>query len=791
MEETSKINNMVDEETSFLGFREMFTLCIARWRWYAVALALAFIVAFLYIKNTPPEYKRDASIMVLDGNNESSALGKMLADFTDMGFSFSDKANVSNVIAALQSPDVMRGVISTLGIDVSYSAPGTFYDATLYGKTLPLTVKFHDINSDETATLTLKFIDDGNLEISNFTKNGEILDSAPLSCKVGQTIRTPLGVLTISPTAYYAATVGKEKFIYVRKSDLNSATERFLSGLSVELADKKSTILNLSYKDKSASRAEDILNAVIDTYNEVWVKNRSRISNSTSRFIEERLAIIERELGDVDTDIANYKSKNLVPDVEKAYTLSMERADKNSAVLLDLNTRLTVAKYIREYIVDKANTNQLIPVDLGLDNDKIDEQIKNFNEIQLERNQMIANSGRQNPLVHDLDKQLSQIRRAIVYSMDNMIVSLSTRIAHLQNDEQKTNTNISANPTQAKFLLAVERQQKVKEALYLFLLQKREENELARAFNADNTQIIKSPTGNNIPISPKVSVIFIAALIVGLALPTGAIYLLEVSDTTVRCYRDVEGRVSLPFLGELPAAYANGRSISKIRAIFRLDNVAERECRILVENGRSDTINEAFRLLRANYEAKCAKEAGCCVSMITSTGIGTGKTFITANLAVSLALIGRRVLVIDGDLRHASFSSFVGNPRHGLTDCLGDLAAKAESFIIPYTKCPGLYVLPVGAQPANPAELLSSDRMKLLLADLRYNYDYVFIDCPSVGTVADTLLIAPLVDNTIFVLCAGMTQREDLPILDSLEFSERYKNMFIVLNGMSSCSNIM
>lgn len=783
MDELSR-TNIIEEETSQPGLRELLILCLRRWRWYVITVVLCLAIAAFYVKTTPPTYKRDASIMVLDGNQESSALGKMLADFTDMGFSFSDKANVNNVIAAIQSPDVMREVVSTLGIDVSYTSPGTFYDKTLYGKTLPVTVKFRDIGDDETASLNLKFEDGGNVRMAGFTKNGELLYSEPLMCRVGQTVHTPLGILTIAPTDHYREAAGKGLRIDVRKSDLNSATGRFLGGLSVEIADKKSTILSLSYSDLSTARAEDILNAVIDTYNDVWVKNRSRVSNSTSRFIDERLAIIERELGNVDADIANYKSKNLVPDVEMAYTLSMERADKNSATLLDLNTRLSVARYIRDYIVDKANTNQLIPVDLGLDNDKIDEQIKNFNAIQLERNQMIANSGRQNPLVHDMDKQLAQIRRAIIYSMDNMMMSLSTRISHLQNDEQKTNTNISANPTQAKFLLSVERQQKVKEALYLFLLQKREENELARAFNADNTQVIKSPTGSNAPIAPRASMIMLIGLVAGLALPTAVIYLLEICNTTIRGRRDVDGLVTVPLLGELPRIGGGSRNMIQLRTSLGMKQAVGGECRIVVEAGSRNSVNEAFRILRTNFELMVSGSAHGGATMVTSSAAGTGKTFATANLAAVLALGGKRVLAIDGDMRKATLSAFVGSPHTGLSGYLGGQVADAGSIVFPYSRCPGLDIMPVGAVPDNPTELLSSGRLAPLIADMRLRYDYVLIDCPPVNAVADTSIIAGNVDSTLFVLRAGMTDRSVLPDVEKLYLSARLKNMVLVINDV-------
>ena len=733
---------MADEEAGF-DFKRLARLSLQNWRWYAVSVAIALLATLLYINMTQPTYKREAQIMVLDGSQESSALGKLLEDITDMGFAFSDKANASNVIAAIQSPDVMAEVVRTLGLNVSYTKPGAFYDATLYGKTLPVTVEFIGLDEDETASMSIKLTGNGTVEMSDFVKDGHSLESEDLSCHLGRAVKTPIGTIKIKATDYYnKAETGLR--INVRKDDLNAATGKFLHKLSVELADKQSTILNLPYTDVSPKRAEDILGAVINIYSDVWVKNRSRVSDATSKFIDERLAKIERELGDVDSDIANYKSKNLVPDVEMAYTLSMERADKNSARLLDLNTRLSVAKYIRNYIVDKANTNQLIPVDLGLDNDKVEEQIAEFNKLQLERNKLAANSGATNPLVRDMDKSLAQVRRSVIYSMNNMIMSLGTRISHLQNDEQKVNTNISANPTQAKFLLSVERQQKVKEALYLYLLQKREENDLARSFNARNTQVIKSPTGSNSPIAPRRNIAMIVGLIAGLALPCCIICLLDMADNTVRTTHDVESGTQLPLLGSIPHTGKERHGERLVKAPLRLATRKAGVPKLVVGIGNDDEPSEAFRLLRTNYLLPLRDRPSVGPAMLTSLEEGSGKTSVAINLGASLALLGKRVLLIDCDLRKAALSAFVGNPANGLCDYLNGTAASIGQLVRHYTQCPGLDILPVGTLPANPSELLSSELLGQMLAEACSLYDHILLDCQPLGKVADAALVAPL-----------------------------------------------
>lgn len=772
-----------DERDDGVSLRDVLIECASRWRWYVVTVTVALIVGVLYVKKTQPVYKRDASIMVLERNRKPTIINELLNDYMDFGF-FSDNTNVNNVIAAIKSPDVMSEVVGLLDLNVSYTTSGMFYDNTLYGKSLPVKVVFRDLDEDDAAALHLSLDGRGGVKMSGFVKNGKELHSPDLTCNVGQTVNTPLGRLTIKSTSHYSGVSPDNDEIDVRKTAKRAAANRFLGGLSVEIGDKKSTILDLSYRDVSGERAEDILSAVIDIYNKVWMKNRNEVTAGATRFLDERLAIIERELDSVDTDISKYKSDNLLPDIEKAYSLSMERADKNSAILLGLNTQLSVAGYIRDFIAARVNTNQLIPVNVGLDNDKIDALIDKYNALQLERNKLVANSGEGNPLIKDMDSQLAQMRRSVLNSLNNLMVSLSTHIGHLQNYEQKTNTDISTNPTQAKVLLSVERQQKVKEALYLFLLQRREENQLSQSFNADNTQIIKSPSGSDVPLAPKTGMIMLVALVVGLALPTGVVYLLETTNNKVRGRKDVEERVTAPLVGEIPLVE------DERRGVMSLKPQPAKDYGVVVEHGNHDVINEAFRIMRTNIEFLNAPGSGASVQMMTSYNTGSGKTFLTLNLASCLAIKEKRVLVVDCDLRTAALSRYADSQKPGLSDYLGRHIDDVDTIIHHVKVCPGLDILPSGTIPPNPAELLASDRFAALLQVLRTRYDYIFIDCPPIDAVADTSIISHYVDRSLFVVRAGKLERAMLDDLEKLYRSGRLNNLAVILNGTRCAGTI-
>ena len=347
----------------------------------------------------------------------------------------------------------------------------------------------------------------------------------------------------------------------------------------------------------------------------------------------------------------------------------------------------------------------------------------------------------------------------------------------MQQTEQQTSSRIAANPTQAKYLLSVERQQKVKETLYLFLLQKREENELSQAFTAYNTRIVTPPHGSMLPTSPVRKNIFLVAFALGLLIPVIIIFLHENMNTRVRGRKDLEG-VAVPFIGEIPLY------TKKKKGVFRKKPLEVRA--VVVKEGSRDIINEAFRVLRTNLEFMTAKERKSNVIVVTSFNPGSGKSFLTMNIAVSLAIKGKKVLVIDGDLRHGSASSYIDSPDKGLSDYLGGRIDNLDEIIVHDPKQKHLDILPVGTIPPNPTELLFDERLRQVIESVRDQYESVLIDCPPIELVADTQIIEKLADRTIFVVRAGLLERSMLAELEKIYEEKKYKNMSLILNGTES-----
>ena len=773
----------------FIRLQDLLYLCLAHWRWFLLSLAVTLGIAVYYILSTPNVYQRTASLMIKEDSKSQSISSDVASMFSDMGLS-GGKSNVNNELIAIQSPAVLLETGKLLKLDVNYSVDGAFHPVALYGKDLPVNVQFYGLTDEQSAQVDLQ-LEPGNrltiTHVSGVDKQGESIDSKDeIHGRLGQTIHTPVCNIKVEAAAAYASYLrgGDAKPLHVSRTNLYAMTDHIKASLTASISEEKATVIDLTYKDQLTQRAEDVLNTIIAVYRKNWMDDKNQMTISTSRFITERLGVIERELGDVDKSISSFKSSNLLPDVEAAAQQYMQKSSEADKQILDLNSRLAMAKYIRNFLTGRVGKNQLLPSNTGIESQAIEQQIAEYNKTQLERNNLVANSSEQNPLISDYDQSLSAMRRSIVQSIDNFVVTLNTQLSNLQANEAQTTSQIASNPNQAKYLQTVGRQQKVKEALYLFLLQKREENELSKAFTAYNTRIITPPTGDIKPVQPVRRNILLVAVVLGLLIPVVVIFVRENMNTTVRGRNDLKN-VTVPFLGEIPYSVSRKhRPTLQQRLMFWKKPKETRQ--IVVKAGKRDIVNEAFRVLRTNLEFMIGTHPEQNVIILTSFNPGSGKSHLAGNIAMSLAIKKKRVLVIDGDLRHGSTSMLVGSPGEGLSDYLNGRTDDLEGIVC-HGEDHGLVkdfdVLPIGTMPPNPTELLFTDRLATMIKQMRQEYDYVFIDCPPVEIVADTQIIEKLADRTIFVVRSGLMERSMLGDIEQLYKEKKYKNMSLILNG--------
>lgn len=758
---------------------QIINICINKWQWFVISLVLCLGAMMFHLVRQTPTYTRSASILIKEDGKGGASFASALGSAADMGM-FSTKSNVQNELTAIQSTAVILDVVNRLHLDMHYSVKEAMglRNKVLYGRNLPVNVSLLDIDDNAGVSFKMDLVGDSAVFLSDISYETEDIEEE-YKVLFYDTVQTAFGAIVVTPNLSAIPEIIdpiKEKTISVYRSGLINTTLSYKEKLDVVLDNKQNTILNLTFVDTTIQGAEDFLNTLISVYNENWVKDKNQIAVSTSRFIDERLSIIEKELGNVDRDISDYRSANQITDLEAAANLYMNKANQANAQALELNNVLYMARYIRNFVVSDANKYQLLPANSGIDSPVIETQIAQFNEKLLQRNSLVANSSVKNPLVVDLDKNLEELRASIVTSIDNQITSLNQQISSARGIESQSTAKITSNPTQAKYLLSVERQQKVKESLYLFLLQKREENELSQAFTAYNTRVITPPSGLLTPTAPVKKKFMLIALLLGLAIPFAIIYMMETLNTKVRGRKDIE-KLKAPFIGEVPA----DPTLLKINARAKKNKKVEYQ--IVVKHGSRNAVNEAFRVVRTNLEFMLGAKESHKVIMSTSSNPGSGKTFLTMNIAVSLALKNKKILAIDLDMRRNSLSSYVGNPQKGISTVLSGQIDDVEEVIIKGQVNENVDVLPVGKMPPNPTELLFNPRLEQILEEYKQKYDFILIDCPPVEIVADASIIANWADFTIFVIRAGVFERDLLPSVDKYYEDKKFNNMAVLLNA--------
>lgn len=755
-----------------IRLQEFLYMCLENWYWFLISIVVCLACAFIYIKRTAPTYQKTASILIKT-DSQGRSVSASDAMFEDLGITSANNSLLDEV-QIIQSPDLMRDVVRKLNLETRYFSKGNFRDIEIYGTELPVQVSMPDLGEEDYATFHLSLQPNGDYTVSDMTLRGKELNRPEIKGRIGTTLNTPLGRIEVNPGKNFENTPYTE--LTVSHNPLRETAAAFNGGLKVETDEKSWNMVTLTMTDTSPERAADLLTQLIASYNDRWMSDKRTLADNSSKFIDERVQLLQNELGSVDNDISSFKSANMVPDVDAAASIYMSQASQASMALKDLRNQEYMAKYIRTYLRNSENNNKLLPSNAGISSASLSGQISQYNTKILERNSLVSQSSANNPLVADMDAALSAMRGALIASIDNEIVSLGEQIRSQEGLTGTAQSKIASNPKQAKYLLSVERQQKVKETLYLYLLQKREENQLNQAFTSYNTRIVREADGSNAPIAPNKANIMLIAFVIGLAIPSLVLYQRELSVHVVRGRRDIKD-LRIPLAGELPL-YSKKQKLPRV-------NPANKDPKAIVavkENSRN-SINEAFRVLRTNLEFMFANDPTAKVIMLTSFNPGSGKTFVTFNLAKSFAIKGKKVIVIDLDMRKSSLSKYVDKNEKGISDYLANRVNEITSIIQKVDDCQNMSVIPVGTVPPNPTELLFNERLHALITDLKLHYDYVFIDCPPVEVVADASIVSKYADMTLFVIRAGVLDLQMLPVIDEMYDKKNYPNMSLVLNG--------
>lgn len=553
------------------------------------------------------------------------------------------------------------------------------------------------------------------------------------------------------------------------------------SRLSAENTDPKSTIIDLTYRDRSTAEAEHVLNTILKVYDERWLENKRRATLNTSHFIDSRLKLLQNDLNIVDDSIALFKSRFGITDLEHVSDLYLQQQSSSDSEILKLTNQRAMAEYIRSLLNDSSSDHQLLLVNSGLDNSVLDAQISFYNNLLIQLQSHMNYTSSQNPLILNQEKELENLRSKLRANLQSHIHTIDIQLQSLTDYYDEATSKVVSNPSQAKHLATIERERKVKESLYMFLLQKKEENEISITYHSSNIQLIELPHGSGKPTSPKRSQVILAAILLGLLIPVTVLFLSAVMDEHVRNRRDIEQKGNIPLLCEIPLSERK----STVRRLQRLFKLKSQQASVVVGHGKKDPINEAFRMLRTKLESLAVSSGkGCLTFIITSDQQGAGKSFVSVNLSLALAIAGKRVLFIDADLRRASSSQRLEAKQHGLSDYLSSQEEHIDSLFLHLKDYPTLDVLPAGTIPPNPTELLSSKLFAQLIETARTKYEMIIIDSPAANYIADAEIIKKHVDYSLFIVRAGLYLRRHL---DNLEPSEENgtNNQMVILNGVN------
>lgn len=749
-------NNSSNKNDQGLNIVDLFMYLASQWKWFLLSILICGGIAWYNYARAPLVYFRSATVIIKDPSNKASTSG------LDRFDNFINKVNVANEILQFRSKKLMREVVQRVHADVSYQIKDGLRSNELYNES-PVLVSLPDALPEQSFSFTITLKDAKTVTLSDFSG----IEAKPsYEVALNDTVAIIEGMNVVVTATNYLRDSWLNTPIRVQKLPVESMVNYYKNALGIQQEEEEASILTLALKDSSPARAEDVLNTLITVYNEEAIKEKNQVAVNTANFINERLIIIERELGNVESHLESFKQRNQIVDIASSAGMYMTESQKYNADAMELETQLRLANFIKDYLTDPSKETDLIPSNTGISDMNIENQISLYNAAKLKRDHLIDDSSVNNPVVQELNNSLRAMKQSIIRAVDNMIVSLNVKRNDAQNREMRAQDRVTAIPTKERQMLSIERQQKIKEALYLFLLNKREENALSQAMADNNARVIDGAEGSNAPISPNRNRILLLGLLVGIALPGVVCLAILFMDTRVHGRKDIEGVTSVPYLGEIP-----------------LDKEAMKDHRrkvMAVKEQGDDIVSEAFRILRTNMAFLSKKDKPAQVITFTSFNIGAGKTFIARNLSMSLAYMKKRVVMVDLDIRKGTLSRHFGHYHVGVTNYLSDNTVKVDDII---QHQEGFDLIPAGILAPNPAELLMDNRLDELMNELRTRYDYIIADNVPVGLIADATIANRIADLTIFVVRAGKLDRRQLPDIEKLYQEKKLKNMALVLNG--------
>ena len=761
MQNENPLNYIYIEKEKSINYRELIEKFTRHWKWFLLGILLAMIAAFIYLRYTPKHYMVTTSILIEDENRDG--LPSDLSDFEEMVLLGSTEKNVETEIGLIKSRTLMQKAVQTLGLNISYFVKGDVSENEIYKSKAPFNINF---DSKDSLFLTVDIL--FNIKALSLTHFELKNSSGSLTGNhaFGEIIQTDFGMMSVNLNSSNGFKKGDE--IIVKIKPARAVSKQLNDDLGVELKYMNTNIIELSLKTRIKENGEDLLNEIVRQYNEKAFEDKSLIIKNTDTFINERLQYIKEDLFNADSSVQRFKTTNKLTDITSEASLALRTSSELEKVILNLNTQLKLADYVVDYLNE--NANELIPENLGLSDGAVNSNADRYNELLLERNRL-KGSKSSHPLVVNLDDQLSQLRRSISEGILNLKSSLKISLRDALNEERKMSSKITSVPRQEREYKDIQRQQQIIESLYLYLLQKREENAIALAITVPNAKVIDRAESSNIPVSPKKMMVYLVAIALGCLIPFTILYILFLLDNKVHTSKEVEVIVKAPIIGEIPFSKSKNKMV--------------------VNQTDKGNIAESFRMLRTNINFTLSGSKNTTQTiLVTSTLNDEGKTFISSNLAKVLALSSKKVLLIDADVRKSKFNKYIDvTINKGLNHYLSDDTTNIADIIISHTEG-DFDVIGSGDIQSNPSELLMNGRFEDVINYGKAHYDFIIIDTAPVKMVTDTLVLSHYADLSLYVVRADVLDKRLLEIPEKLNSEKRLSNMKVVLNGVNAKNGI-
>ena len=780
MEETTKLELDKEQEkegvTSFFDFAALYRTIILNWYWFVLSLIIFGGIGAIYLRYTTPLYQSTAKLLIKDDDNGSSRRGSSLQNITNLG-TISNSAGIDNEMEILSSHSIAEDAIRDLKLYVNYTTEGKVKDVITY-RDQPLIVDIDAAHLDRlNRPINLNITKNGSSFVVNGTYSvptDEENSEGPFSINkkftsLPATIPTRAGIITINSNN--GRTLHEGQVLKVSILSPKMASDKYVGELKIGQSGKGTSILQLQLTDEVPQRSLDYLKQLAIVYNRQANEDKNAVAHQTEKFINSRLEKINAELGKTEGELQNYKQKNGMVELKMNASNSVSNQNTSEQKLAEMETQIELFNTIaREVESSSRNLTQVIPSNVGLDDESSTSLINKYNELVLERNRLLRSASESSPVVEPLTDQIRDlnvnIRRAIAAARKNLQIQRDAVLAQVT----KYTDQVEETPQQERMLTQIGRQQEVKSGLYLMLLQKREENSISLAATADKGRLIDDPQLNG-KVSPNSTYIMLIALVIGLAIPVFIILIIQFFRYKIEGHDDVARLTKLPIIADIAIA----------------SNSAKGKADIVVHENQNNQMEEIFRSLRTNLQFMLHE--GEKVVLFTSSTSGEGKTFTAANLSVSFGLLGKKVILVGLDIRRPRLAEQFGinDHKHGITNLLvkdNPNREDVEAQILPSGVNKNLDLLMAGSVPPNPAELIARNSLDTIIEILKEKYDYIMIDTAPVGLVTDTLQIARVTNVSVYMCRADYTPKASFAMINSLAKEEKLPNMAMVLNGV-------